>query len=73
MLVAVKTETLVNTPWDAALVSRSVSCMLNREETLSAAREKTCFNFSKGGRIFRKASTYGNTHYWLTCAREALC
>jgi len=73
MLVAVKTEILVNTPWDAALVSRSVSCMLNREETLSAAREKTCLNFSKGGRIFREAPAYENTRYWLACAWEASC
>ena len=73
MLVAVKTETLVNTPWDAALVSRSVFCMLNREETLSAAKEKTCFNFSKGGRIFRDSPTYENTHYWLAWAGKASC
>ena len=73
MLVAVKTEKLVNTPWDAALVSRSVSCMLNREETLSAAREKTCFNFSKGGRILRETPAHENTHYWPTCAREVSC
>jgi len=73
MLVAVKTEILVNTPLDAALVSCSVFYMLNREETLSAVKEKTCFNFSKGCRIFRKAPTYANTHYWPVWARETLC
>ena len=73
MLVAVKTEALVNTPWNAALVPCSASCVLNREETLSAAGEKTCFNFSKGRRIRLAAPTLVDTHYWPTCAREALC
>ncbi len=73
MLVAVKTEVLVNTPWDAALVPCSVSCELNREETLSATREKTCFNLSKGCRILLVASALMDTHYWPTCAREVSC
>jgi len=73
MLVAVKIETLVNTPLDATLVPCSVSCMLNREETLSAAREKTCLYFSKGSRIVREAPTLKHTHYGRTCAREVLC
>jgi len=51
MLVDVKTETLINTPWDATLVSCSVLRDLNREETLSDSQKKNCFNSSKGGRI----------------------
>ena len=51
MLVAVKTETLINTPWDATLVPRSVLRDLNRVQRLSDSQKKTCFNSSKGGRI----------------------
>ena len=71
MLVAVKTETLVNTPRDAALVACSVSYFLNKGQSLSGIREKTCFNFSKGCRISNKAPTYHNTHYWHACAGRA--
>jgi hypothetical protein len=73
MLVAVKTETLVNTPWDATLVPRSVSCTLNRAETLSAAREKTCFNFSKGRRICVKTPALDNTHNRHASAWKTRC
>lgn len=63
MLVAVKTETLVNIPWDATLVPCSMSRTLNRVQRLSAAREKTCFNFSKGGRIQLPTPIVADTRY----------
>ncbi len=74
MLVSVKTEKLVNTPWDTTLVSCSVSRLLNKEETLSAAREKTCFNFSKGGLgYFGHLRPETFEHNWFAYTKEILC
>ena len=66
MLADVKTETLVNTPSDAASVRCSVSCELNRVERLGASREKTCFNWSRGSRDNRATlSSFSVMHYRL--------
>jgi hypothetical protein len=51
MLVDVKTEIIINTPWDTTLVPRSVLLDLNRVQRLSDLQKKTCFNSSKGGQI----------------------
>ncbi len=72
MLVAVKTEkrqqTLEYHP--SSLLS---AMQLNRVQRLSVAWEKTCFNFSKGGRIQLPTPIVTDTHYWLTCVRETIC
>lgn len=51
---------------------------LNRGKTqtlsvLSVAQEKTCFNFSRGGRILQVIPTLVDTHNWSICTREVLC
>lgn len=74
MLVTVKTEILVNTPWSATLAPCSVSRMLNKEETLGAAREKTYLNFSKGGlRYFRNLQSEIFEHNWFAYTKGILC
>lgn len=65
MLVAVKTEKKINTPWDATLVPCSVLRDLNRVQRLSDSQKKTCFNFSKGGRIQLPTPIVADTHYWF--------
>jgi hypothetical protein len=62
MLVTVKTETLINTPWDATLVPCSVLRDLNRVQRLSDLQKKTCFNFSKGCRIQPHTPIVVDTH-----------
>ena len=66
MLIAVKTETVVNIPRDTAQVPCPVSFLLNRKETLSTAKEKTCFNFSKGyiTKFNREQLDLPKTHYY---------
>lgn len=63
MLVAVKTEILINTPWNATLVPCSVLRDLNRVQRLSDSQKKTCFNFSKGGRTLTPTPIVSDTHY----------
>ena len=73
MLADVKTEISVNTPSDTAPVCFSVSCELNRVERLSAAREKTCFNWSRGSRDNRaNHSSFIVMHYRLRLGGKVL-
>ncbi len=73
LLVDVKTETKINTPWDAASVPRSVLHELNREKTLSALQKKTCFNPSRGGGIPLFTPKTMDTHYLPGQSRDRSC
>ena len=72
MLVAVKTKKRQQT-LECHPSSLLFAMQLNRGQSLSVAWEKTCFNFSKGGRIQLPTRIVTDTHYWLTCARETIC
>ena len=73
MLVNVKTEKRQQT-LECHPSSLLSAVQLNKEETLSVAQEKTCFNFSKGGLdYFRNLQPKMIEHNWSVCAREALC
>lgn len=69
MFVAVKTETTINIPWDAAPVPCSMLHELNRVERLSALQKKTCLNSSRGGRNFTEALTLVDTHHLFGSSR----
>ncbi|NGX44143.1 MAG: hypothetical protein K1060chlam3_00306 [Candidatus Anoxychlamydiales bacterium] len=63
MLVAVKTEKRQQT--NECHLSLLLSAMqLNKVQRLSFAQEKTCFNFSRGGRIQLSTPIVTDTHYW---------
>jgi len=63
MLVAVKTEKRQQT-LECHPSSLLSAMQLNRVQRLSVAWEKTCFNFSKGGRIQLPTPIVTDTHYW---------
>ncbi len=63
MLVAVKTEKRQQTN-ECHLSSLLSAVQLNKVQRLSVVQEKTCFNFSRGGRIQLPTPTVTDTHYW---------
>lgn len=75
MLVTVKTEKRQQTLGchPSPLLS---AVQLNRVQRLSVVQEKTCFNFSKGGRSvlghFSKRSERV-AHNWFVCTRRTSC
>ena len=62
MFVDVKTKTLINIPWNATSVPRSMLHDLNRVQRLSDLQKKTCLNSSRGGQIQLSTPIIIDTH-----------
>ena len=72
MLVNVKTEKRQQT-LECHPSSSLSAVQLNRVQRLSVAREKTCFNSSRGGRIQLLTPIVADTHYqFLRCSGTAV-
>jgi len=63
MFVNVKTEKIQQTN-ECHLSLLLSAVQLNKVQRLSVAQEKTCFNFSRGGRIQLSTPIVTDTHYW---------